>query len=196
MGNELVSFEGFLTTAMSLGDVFVKSGMFKDIKTQSEAVVKILAGRELGLAPIESMNNIFIVNGRTTVMAGIIASLIKKSKKYDYDTDVHTDTECSLTFFKIVDGERKELGKSAFTIKDAAKAGLANRDVWKSYPRNMMFARAVSNGAKWYCPDIFNGYTPEEIESVPAEPKEKTKVLEFDKNGEQVLPSGEVAVNG
>jgi len=70
----------FLTEPMALGEVFVKSGMFKDIKTQAEAVVKILAGRELGLAPIESMNNIFIVNGRTTVMVGIIASLIKNQK--------------------------------------------------------------------------------------------------------------------
>src|SRR5262249_34188203 len=33
--------------------------------------------------------------------------------------------------------------------------------------RNLLFARAVSNGAKWYCPDVFAGNpvsTPDEID--------------------------------
>ena len=31
-------------------------------------------------------------------------------------------------------------------MKDAELAGLANRGPWKTYPRNMLFARAMSNG--------------------------------------------------
>jgi hypothetical protein len=34
------------------------------------------------------------------------------------------------------------------------------------FPRNMLFARCISNGVKWFCPDIFLGapvYTPEEL---------------------------------
>jgi hypothetical protein len=29
----------------------------------------------------------------------------------------------------------------------------------------MLYARALSNGAKWYCPDVFGGpiYTPDEL---------------------------------
>ena len=45
----------------------------------------------------------------------------------------------------------------------AVKAGTKNMD---KFPRNMLFARAMSNGQKWYCPDAFNGatvYTPEEL---------------------------------
>ena len=36
---------------------------------------------------------------------------------------------------------------------------------WEKYPRNMVFARALTNGARWYCPDVFNGpiYTPDEL---------------------------------
>jgi len=180
---ELKIIDSTLSTPMALGQVFVQSGMFKDIKTQAEAVVKILAGRELGLAPIESMNNIYIVNGRTTVMTAIIASLIKKSKQYDYKIDVLTDTECTITFFSGKEKELKEAGKSSFTIKDAAKAGIVNKDVWKNYPRNMLFARALSNGARWYCPNVFCGYTPEEIESIP-QGQESTVVLEFDESGD------------
>ena len=33
------------------------------------------------------------------------------------------------------------------------------------WPKNMLFARALSNGAKWYCPDVFTTgiYTPDEF---------------------------------
>jgi hypothetical protein len=181
-----LSVSSFLSEPMALGEVFVKSGMFKDIKTQAEAVVKILAGRELGLAPIESMNNIFIVNGKTTVMAGVIASLIKKSGKYDYKIDTLTDTDCILSFFELQEGKFVEIGKSTFTFKDAAKAGLVNKDVWKNYPRNMLFARALSNGSKWYCPNVFAGYTREEIENIPQE-QEETVILDFDNDSKLQL---------
>ena len=178
----------FLAEPMSLADVFVKSGMFPDLKTQAQGVVKILAGRELGLAPLESMTNIYIVNGKVALQAKIIASLIKKSGGYDYTVEKLDDIECTIAFFAIdKDNKRTELGKSTFTFKDAAKAGLVNKDVWKNYPRNMLFARALSNGARWYTSDVFCGYTAEEIES----PKEVTSVITIDKKGE--VKNGESA---
>jgi len=35
------------------------------------------------------------------------------------------------------------------------------------FPKNMLFARAMSNGIKWFTPDVFAGpvYTPEELGS-------------------------------
>ena len=162
-----------LVEPMALGNVFVKSGMFKDIKSQAQAVVKILAGRELGLSPIESMTNIYMVNGKVALQAKLIGSLIKKSCKYDYQVDKLDENECAITFYSLEpkgEGvERVEIGKSSFTIKDAAKAGIVNKDVWKAYPRNLLFARALSNGAKWYCADAFCGYTAEELENAPVE---------------------------
>jgi hypothetical protein len=59
-------------------------------------------------------------------------------------------------------GEYVEIGESRFTAKDAQAAGTQNM---AKFARNMLFARAMSNGAKWYTPDIFGGpvYTPEEM---------------------------------
>ena len=51
-------------------------------------------------------------------------------------------------------------------MDDAKAAGLTSKDNWKKYPRNMLFARAISNGQKWYAPDVYNGvtvYTPDEM---------------------------------
>ncbi len=176
----------FLSEPMALGEVFVKSGMFKDLKTQAEAVVKILAGKELGLAPLESMTNIYIVNGKVALQAKIIGSLIKKSPKYDYTVEKLDSEECIIAFYSLAINAVKEgvstrieLGKSTFTIKDAATAGLVNKQVWKDYPRNMLFARALSNGARWYTADVFCGYTAEEIENT----KEATSVITIDGKG-------------
>jgi hypothetical protein len=59
----------------------------------------------------------------------------------------------------------KPLGVSTFTERaDAQEGGHAEHA--ESIGRNMMFSRAMSNGVKWYCPDVFSGnamYTPEEL---------------------------------
>lgn len=169
---------------MSLGSVFAASGMFVDTKTQAQAVVKIIAGRELGLSPIESMTNIFFVNNRRALTSGIMASLVKKSKKYDYQIKKLDNEECVLEFFQVV-GDKKELsGESVFTIKDAAKAGLVNKDNWKNYPKNCLFARALSNGVKWFTPDAVCGYAVEEMEDIGPLAEPKPTVVSIDVDGE------------
>jgi len=166
-----------LKEPMALGEVFAESGMFTDVKTAAQAVVKIIAGKELGLSPIESMNSLYMVNGKIAVTSKIIASKIKNSEKYDYVIDVLTNEECTLIFYRIND-EKTELGKSTFTFKDAAKAGLVNKDNWKNYPRNMLFARALSNGARWFCPDATASfYSIEELENIGIEKPNTTVTI-------------------
>lgn len=146
-----------------LGDVFARSGFFTDAREAAQAIVKIQAGRELGIGPVASMTSIFIVKGRVTLSANAVASQIRRSRpRYDYHVDELTDKACVLTFT----GEGGEvLGVSKYTLEDAQKAGLARGDNWKEHPRNMLFSRAMTNGAKWFCPDVFCGpvYTPDEL---------------------------------
>lgn len=172
-----------LEEMMPLCDVFVKSGIFQDVKDQAQAIVKVLAGREIGLTPLESMMNLYIVKNRVAASSKVIASLIKKSRAYDYKIVKLTDDECQIEFVKIgAEGVETSLGISTFTIKDAAKAGVVNGQNWKSYPRNMLYARAMTNGARWFCPDVYSGYAEEELEGVLVErPKD---VVTVDLNGE------------
>lgn len=145
-----------LANDKALGEIFVTSGFFKDTKDQSQAIVKILAGREIGLKPIEAMTGIFIVQGKVTLGANLMAAAIKKSGKYNYVVTKHDDKECAIEFSE----NGKPIGTSTFTIDDAKKAGVyKSGGSWAMYPRNMLFARAMSNGVKWYCPDVF-GYSP------------------------------------
>lgn len=165
MDNNIEIIDGLKQT-MEIGQVFFESAMFPDVKTQAQAVVKILAGKEIGLSAFESMNAFYIVNGKLALTANAMATIVKKGGKYDYSVEKLDDQECVLSFF-VLNGEKRELGKSIFTFKDAAKAGLVNKDVWKNYPRNMLFARALANGVRWYCPDASRGYyTAEEVDDI------------------------------
>lgn len=180
-----------LKEPMALGEVFAASGMFPDIKTQAQAVVKIMAGKELGLSSFQSVSGIYMVNGRLALQAGVMSSLVKRSRKYDYTVDELTAEICKLTFYDISKDDHRPLGTSEFTFKDAAKAGLVNKDNWKSYPKNMLFARALSNGARWYCPDVICGwYTEEEVQDIEQPPIDANKtVIDLTAEGVRSEPS-------
>jgi len=150
---------------MELGKVLAQSGYFTDAKDANQAIVKVLAGREMGFGPIASMTGIYIVKGKPSMGANLIAAAIKRSGRYDYRVKELTDEVCRIEFFEVIGGKRESIGVSEFTKAQAQKAGTQNMD---KFPRNMLFARCMSNGAKWYCADVFGGpvYTPEELGAV------------------------------
>jgi len=149
------------TEIMNIGKAFAESGMFPDIKSAAQAVVKIQAGAEMGIPPFAAMSGIHIIQGKPTIGAGLMAANVKASNKYDYKVIEQTEKVCSIDFYK----GKEKLGNSTFTIEEAKKAGTKNLD---KFPKNMLFARAISNGVKWYTPDVFSGpvYTPEEFDVV------------------------------
>ena len=138
------------------------SGFFADTKLAAQAVVKILAGAELGFGPFASMTGVNIIQNKPVLAANLIAAAVNRSGKYHYRVVTMTNSECVLDFFE----GKEKIGTSKFTMEDAGLAGLAGKDNWKKYPKNMLFARAISNGQKWFVPDAFNGatvYTPDEM---------------------------------
>jgi hypothetical protein len=162
--SEIKPFNGkpsSLGQTLGLGRVFAASGLFADSRGAAQAAVKILAGQEIGFGPLAAMTGVNIIRGRVSLGANLIAAAIRRSPRYDYRVRRHTDSACEIEF--LMDGQ--PIGTSLFTLEDARRAGLAHGDNWKKYPRNMLFARAISNGAKWHCPDVFGGpvYTPDEF---------------------------------
>jgi len=148
-------------TVWELAQIIANSRDFPECRSPEKAAVRILAGREMGVGPIASVLGIRIQAGRVSMDAALMAGAIKRSDYYDYSVREHTAQKCVLEF-----SERcKVIGTSEFSMEDAAKAGLSKKETWRAYPRNMLFARALSNGARWYCPAIFGGaiYSHEEL---------------------------------
>lgn len=151
---------------MVLGKVLYASGYFKDVRDQAQAVTKILFGKELGFSPIVSMGGIHIIEGKPALSSNLMATLIKRSGKYDYRVKTWTDAECALTFREKMDAGWENVGESSFTLEDAKRAGVVKTGgSWAKYPKAMLFARALSQGLRTYCPDVSAApiYNPEEM---------------------------------
>lgn len=137
------------------------SSLFES-KNPAQLFAKILAGKELGLEPIASITGINIVQGKPVLGANLIASLIARHPVYKYKVLKSDDKICEIAVY-----EHNELvGSCSFTIQEAMGAGLINKDNWKKYPSDMLFARCISRAARRFAPGIFGGapvYTPDEI---------------------------------
>jgi len=163
-----------------LAEHFLKSKFFKDTTDISQTLVKIVAGQELGFGPMASITGFHIVQGKPTISANLMGAAIKRSGRYNYKVVEMTEQVCSIDFYE----EKEFCGNSIFTIEQARKAETKNL---QKYPRNMLFARALSNGARWYCPDVLNGspiYTPEELGAEVDQDGEVVAIPESTQNSE------------
>lgn len=141
-----------------LATVFVESGAFPDIKQVAQAMVKIIAGQELGFSPIVSMTGIHFFQGKVEFSSTLKAALIKDSGKYEYKILQHTNECCEVAFYQRIGNEIKSLGTPVFyTIEDAAQAGLLGKDNWKKYRKDMLFAACIRQGTRRYCADVLRG---------------------------------------
>ena len=155
-----------LNEAMKIGEIVAKSRMFPEVTDQAKAVVAILAGRELGIPPMASLRNIHVVKGKVEIGASLLAAMIRQSGKYNYKVVKSEDDECVLLWSENIGGAWTVHGQSKFTMADAKRAKLIKPDSnWEKFPRAMLFARAMTEGQKKYCPDIGIGavYAPGEI---------------------------------
>lgn len=158
-----------------------ESGLFKDAQQAGQAFAKILAGRDLGLTPFESMGQLHVIEGKVEASSDLHATRVRSRDGYDYEvwwikadaqgnreavragdedpTDLRDVVGCAIAF--TVDGEPR--GVSRWTIEDSELAGLnrPTRSGAKSnhtkFPRSMFFARAMTNGVAWYVPEVMGG---------------------------------------
>jgi 5'-3' exonuclease len=129
----------------------------------AEAIAAIIMrGRELGIGATTALDSMSMVQGRPTMSAQLMLSLVMKSEKCLY-FDCIESSDTIATF------ETKRQGSAnptrlSFTIEDAKKLGIANKDNYKKQPAVMLRWRCVAALARMVYPDLVTGvYTPEEL---------------------------------
>lgn len=141
--------------------VLVASGFLpKHIQKPEHAIAIMLKGRELGVPSWTALTKIQVIQGNPTTAPELMLALIYRSGELE---DMQIDSQesaCKVTM--------KRKGKSplsaSFSLDDAKKMGLADKDNWKKQPATMMKWRAISACARLAFPDIIQGmYTHEEI---------------------------------
>lgn len=166
IAHQPASIEGYaanLETKFEVAKLLLRSGMLPShYKTPEAVLTAILYGRELGFSPIRALNSITVIQGRPTLEAQALKALaiahggIIKTVEW-------TDRVCTLECTR---GAWTD--SATYTLDDAAKAGLVNKDNWKRMPRAMLYARAVSIVVRNMFADVLGGlYSREEIEDEP-----------------------------
>lgn len=150
--------------AMEMGRAMSASGFFEDAQEEAQAAVKMIMGLDLGISPTAAMTAIHIVEGKPMVGYQIIAAKIKQHPTYEYRVTEHDDEKCLVEFFN----EDVKLGEVGWDMERAKRANLVKeKSGWKKSPRNMLFARCLSDGVKFYMADLLTGaavYVEGEIE--------------------------------
>lgn len=136
----------------------------------------ILYGAELGLGPMQALAKIAVIDGRPSLSAEAQRGLIRAAGHEIWTVEL-TNTRCTLAG-KRAGSERTE--EVTWTLDDAKRAGLATKSNWRSYPRQMLLARATADLGRMMFADVLGGFpateeTLEEIEeagsSTPTSPR-------------------------
>lgn len=171
-----------------LANILSKSGFFKDAAGSYQAFAKLLFGRDLGLSATAALTGVNLVEGKPELSANVQAQMVRSyigvgGERYDYKVispEGERHNRCEIAFYRIADSRRETLGTSVFTMEDAERAGLTRPtrrgepSNYLKYPTNMLFARAMSNGVAFHCPEVTGGvrvYHDGELDTVsPASP--------------------------
>lgn len=153
--------------------VLVKSGFLpKSINTIEKCVTIVLMGRELGLAPMTALTNISVINGKPTLEAKLMLSLVLKAHPNAHYRIVKSNAEVA----EVELGRSKDnAGTFSYTITQAKAAGLLNKDNWRNYPTDMLLWRAIARACRVMFPDVLTvtSHTRDEIEPIVIQPEKK-----------------------
>lgn len=144
---------------VEVADTMGRSGLFKDVKSQEQAIAKVMFGRDLGLGATQALTGIHIIEGKPELSANLQAAMLRSYRspegaRYDYRAEVSADSATVVVLrVEAGAGEPVEVGRTTFAMADAQRAGLAKGN-YNKYPGNMLFARAMTNAVAWFAPEV------------------------------------------
>ncbi len=153
-----------------MGTAIAKSGLF-GMKTPEQAIALMLIAQAEGMHPAIAARDYHVIQGRPALKAdAMLARFQAAGGKVEFLK--YEDTEVKAVFSHPQGGSIT----LSWTLEQAKRIGLANKDNWKNYSRAMLRARVVSEGIRTVYPGCIVGvYTPEEVSDFdpPKLPREK-----------------------
>jgi len=153
-----------VNTQVALGDMqvmanaIVKSGLF-GMKTADQALALMIVATAEGRHPGSVASDYHIIQGRASLKSdSMLARFQQSGGRVEWHD--HTNEKVAATFSHPAGGSLR----IDWDMPRAKAAGLGGKDNWRSYPRQMLRARVISEGVRATFPAVLNGmYTPEEV---------------------------------
>ena len=161
-----------LDEAMKFSEMLAKSSMVpKAYQGKAEDVlVACQWGREIGLAPMQALQNIAVINGKPSVYGDAAMALVQASSVCVGIEEYFENPDTAQMVAVCVANRRgRKPVVAKFSISDAKRAGLWEKQgPWTAYPKRMLQMRARGFALRDAFPDVLKGLiTAEEAADYP-----------------------------
>jgi len=193
----LVKHQGFapqtMTEAIEFSNMLSRSQMVpKNYQNKPEDVlVAVQWGYEIGLAPLQALQNISVINGKPSVYGDAAMALVQASPVCE---DVQESIEGDGTSNPVAICRVKRRGRSEvvskYSVEDAKRAGLwGKQGPWSQYPKRMLQMRARGFALRDAFPDVLKGLiTAEEAQDMPVDEVVKIQAKPMSNNPLDAIP--------
>lgn len=147
----------------------------------NDVLCAIQWGNEIGLAPLQALQNIAVINGRPSLWGDSLVAVCKSHPDFrGIEESFIEEEDKAVCVVKRNIAGTIEITKKSFSYKDAQRANLTNKQgPWKQYPTRMLQLRARGFALRDAFPDAIKGIiTTEEAMDFPEEKKPPMKTAE------------------
>ncbi len=139
------------------------------VNKPGDVLVALQMGQELGLKPMQALQNIAVINGRPSLWGDAMLAVCRQSPDFEFITEVYDATNDA--FVCTVKRKNEPEVMRSFSMAEAKTAGLVNKDgPWRAYPKRMLQMRARGFALRDAFPDTLRGIIiKEEAQDTPPE---------------------------
>lgn len=167
-----------ITEAIQFSEMLASSQMVPKAyqNKPQDIMVCVQWGYEIGLAPMQALQNIAVINGKPSVYGDAAMALVQASPVCE-DIEEYFEGEGTTNPIAVCVAKRKGRKPvvAKFSVEDAKRAGLWGKGgPWTAYPKRMMQMRSRGFALRDAFPDVLKGLiTAEEAQDYPDEAKPK-----------------------
>ena len=169
-----------VTEAIQFSEMLANSNMVPKqyMGKPQDIMVCIQWGMEMGLAPMQALQNIAVINGKPSVYGDAMMALVQASPVCE-GVEESIEDEGTPNPVAVCVARRKGRAPVTvrFSVEDAKRAGLwGKQGPWQAYPKRMLQMRARGFALRDAYPDVLKGLiSVEEAQDYPEETKRLPK---------------------
>lgn len=162
--------------AYKIAQVLASSDLVpKDYKGKPEnCLVAMQWGADVGLAGLQALQNIAVINGRPSIWGDAAKALVFAHPECEDVAESVTGDGDNIIATCVAKRKNKQAVTATFSVADAKKAGLwGKQGPWQNYPKRMLQLRARGFAIRDAFPDALRGLiTAEEAQDMPTPEKD------------------------
>ena len=165
-----------ITEAIKFSEMLSKSQMVpRQYQNKPEDVlVCVQWGYEIGLAPMQALQNIAVINGKPSVYGDAAMALVLASPVCEgIEETIEGEGTANPVAVCVAKRKGRSPVRSTFSVEDAKRAGLwGKQGPWSAYPKRMLAMRARGFAIRDAFADVLKGLiTAEEAQDYPEDRK-------------------------